>query len=374
MLTARNNRSLHQKIINGYVPAICSLGAGSKPFCSNSLMNSWLFWVLTGLYMLPIFASWCSTISKNRIHPTDRKLVAYNYVLLEKYNYCHPTELIQILADLGYMGRCSPTSAQQGFAAGLLNSHVAGLQFTKEDHEHDFCFHESTPQNTLITSYYPYPFDLYCWRKLQGCPHVTIFSWFCWGLWMPGQMTSAGCRASENGLKERTNLASGLCSQSALGHRASWIVRRGHGGRQLDCSQWKIPWKWTIWYPFLETSDETSIFFDLRTFWVDWMESSTWTVFSTGDWLWIFFNHVVNPQIINHSNDSLEMGSIRWYERSWIGGLFMALPWLALVSHIRREAAKGFMMIYAWTAANCVRIFFWLTAPGSAHFVLERAF
>jgi hypothetical protein len=96
--------------------------------------------------------------------------------------------------------------------------------------------------------------------------------------------------------------------------------------------------------------------------------------FSTGDWLWIFFNHVVNPQIINHSNDSLEMGSIRWYERSWIGGLFMALPWLALVSHIRREAANGFMMIYAWTAANCVRIFFWLTAPGSAHFVLERAF
>ena len=60
------------------------------------------------------------------------------------------------------MGRCSPTSAQQGFAAGLLNSHVAGLQFTKEDHEHDFCFHESTPKNTLITSYYPYPFDLYC--------------------------------------------------------------------------------------------------------------------------------------------------------------------------------------------------------------------
>ena len=122
-----------------------------------------------------------------------------------------------------------PNKRPTGLCCRFAEFHVAGLQFTKEDHEHDFCFHESTPQNTLITSYYPYPFDLYCWRKLQGCPHVTIFSWFCWGLWMPGQMTSAGCRASENGLKERTNLASGLCSQSALGHRASWIVRRDMG-------------------------------------------------------------------------------------------------------------------------------------------------
>ena len=172
-----------------------------------------------------------------------------------------------------------PNKRPTGLCCRFAEFNVAGLQFTKEDHEHDFCFHESTPKNTLITSYYPYPFDLYCWRKLQGCPHVPIFSWFCWGLWMPGQMTSGCCRPSENGLKERTNLASGLCSQSALGHRASWIFRHMGAAQQLDCSQWKIPWKWMI---FKTNFWKPPWFFDLRTFWVDWMESSTWRVFQLG--------------------------------------------------------------------------------------------
>ena len=48
--------------------------------------------------------------------------------------------------------------------------------------------------------------------------------------------------------EELTNLASGLCCQSALGYRASWMFRRDKLGQtwtaqQLECSQWKIPWK-----------------------------------------------------------------------------------------------------------------------------------
>ena len=371
MLTARNNRSLHQKIINGYVPAICSLGAGSKPFCSNSLMNSWLFWVLTGLYMLPIFASWCSTILKNRIHPTDRKLVAYNYVLLHrKYNYCHPTELIQILADLGYMGRCSPTSAQQGFAAGLLNSTSLGSNLQRRTMNMIFVFmnpHQKIPLLHLITLIH-----LICIAD-ENCKVVLMSLYFhgfvggygCRVRWRPGAADPAKT-ALRNARIWHLGFAASLPWVIAplgffgtWGPPNSWIV---HNGKSHE-SGW-----------FLKP-----IFGNLHDFLIfEHFGSTGWRAVLEEFFNWGLalncFNHAVNPQIINHSNDSLEMGSIRWYERSWIGGLFMALPWLALVSHIRREAANGFMMIYAWTAANCVRIFFWLTAPGSAHFVLERAF
>lgn len=126
---------------------------------------------------------------------------------------------------------------RQGFAAGLLNSTSLGSNLQGRTMNMMFFFmnpQQKTALLHLITLIHLICADENCFW-LSSCH--SIFMVFLGAMdALPGQISPRGVffRPSDfRPAEELTNLASGLCSQSALGHRASWIFRRdklGHGG------------------------------------------------------------------------------------------------------------------------------------------------